>query len=133
MYCIGDEADNILSSLELSDDNKKSYDTVKTKLEGHFVQRKNIIYEHVRFNQQRQEEGKSIDSFITSLHCLVEYCGYQGLKNEMIRDQIIVGLRDPNLSMKLQMVPDLTLDKAITLARQSEAVQQQQSVVRGEP
>ena len=45
MYCMGDEADDILSSLGLSDDDKKSYDAVKTKLEGHFVQRKNTIYE----------------------------------------------------------------------------------------
>ena len=51
----------------------------------------------------------------------------------MIRDRIIVGLRDANLSMKLQMVSDLDLEKAVTIARQSEAVQQQQSVVRGEP
>ena len=51
----------------------------------------------------------------------------------MIRDRIVVGLRDANLSMKLQMVPDLSFEKAVILPRQSEAVQQQQGVVRGEP
>ena len=35
--------------------------------------------------------------------------------------------------MKLQMVSDLDLEKAVTIARQSEAVRQQQGVVRGEP
>ena len=40
VYCMGDEADDILSSLGLSDDDKKSYNTVKTKLEGHFVKRR---------------------------------------------------------------------------------------------
>ena len=49
----------------------------------------------------------------------------------MIRDRIVVGLLDANLSMKLQMDPELTLDKAVTLARQSEAIKQQQKVVRG--
>ena len=130
---MGDEADDILSLLGLSDDEKKSYDTVKAKLEGHFVRRRNLIYERARFNQRRQEEGESVDSFVTSLHCLAEHCGYEGLKNEMIRDRIVVGLRDANLSMKLQMVPDLDLKKAVTLARQSEAVRQLQGVVRGEP
>ena len=33
----GNEADNILSSLGLSDDDKKSYNTVKAKVKGHFV------------------------------------------------------------------------------------------------
>ena len=133
VYCMGDETDDILSSLGLSEDDKKSYDTVKTKLNGHFVKRKNLIYERARFNQRMQEEGESVDSFVTSLHCLAEYCGYEGLKNEMIRDRIVVGLRDANLSMKLQMVSDLDLEKAVTIARQSEAVRQQQGVVRGEP
>ena len=131
VYCMGDKADDILSSLDLSDDDKKSYDTVKTKLEQHFVKRKNLIYERARFNQRRQEEGESVDSFVTSLHCLAEHCGYEGLKSEMIRDRIVVGLRDANLSMKLQMVADLNLEKAIAIARQSEAVRQQQGVVRG--
>ena len=45
----------------------------------------------------------------------------------------MVGLRDANLSLKLQMVADLNLEKAVTIARQSEAIQQQQGVVSGEP
>ena len=113
MYCIGDKADNILLSslgLVLSDDNKKNYDTVKTKLEGHFVKHKDVIYEHVRFNLWQQKEDESVDSFVTSLHCLAEHCGYKGLKSEMIRNWIVVGLRNANLSIKLQMVTDLNLE-----------------------
>ena len=37
VYCMGDAADNILCSLRLSDDDKKVYETVKSKLEQHFV------------------------------------------------------------------------------------------------
>ena len=133
VYCMGDEADDILSSLGLSEDEKKDYGTVKTKLEGHFVKRKNPIYERAKFNLRRQEEGESVDAFITSLHCLSEHCGYEGLRNEMIRDRIVVGIRDANLSMKLQMIPDLDLEKAVAAARKSEAVRQQQGVVRGDP
>ena len=71
MYCTGDKADNnILSLLGLSVNDKKSYDTVKTKLEGHLVKCKNVTYVCARFNQQWQEEGKSIDSFSISLPCL---------------------------------------------------------------
>ena len=49
----------------------------------------------------------------------------------MIRDRIVVGLHDVGLSEKLQTDPELTLDKAITMARQTEAVRGQQPVVRG--
>ena len=131
VYAMGDEADDILCSMGLSEEDKKNYDTVKTKFEAHFIKRRNSIFERAKFNQRRQEEGESADSFITSLYCLAEHCAYGTLHDEMIRDRIVVGLLDANLSMKLQMDPELTLDKAVTLARQSEAIKQQQKVVRG--
>lgn len=89
-----------------------------------------VIYERAKFNQRKQEPQESVDSFITSLHCLAEHCSYGELYNEMIRDRIVVGLRDASVAQKLQMDPELTLDKAVTLARQSKAVKTQQSVVR---
>ena len=49
----------------------------------------------------------------------------------MIRYRIIVGLWDSNLSETLQTDPELTLDKAIMMARWTEAVSEQQAVVRG--
>ena len=45
---------------------------------------------------------------------------------------IVVGLRDSNQSQRLQTDPELTLDKAITVAPRTEAVREQQGVVRGE-
>ena len=50
----------------------------------------------------------------------------------MIRDRIVVGIRDNNLSQKMQLEPNLTLTKAIELARQSESVKKQQPTVRGQ-
>ena len=57
-------------------------------------------------------------SFITSLYCLAEHCGYGMLHDETIPDRIVVGLWDTAVSEKLQMDKDLTLDKAIAAARQ---------------
>ena len=50
----------------------------------------------------------------------------------MIRDRIVVGLQDVSLSEKLQLDPDLTLEKAVTAAHQKEAVKQQQSTLRSQ-
>ena len=46
----------------------------------------------------------------------------------MIRDRIVVGLRDQKLSERLQLEADLTLEKAMTMPSQSESVRRQQSV-----
>ena len=48
----------------------------------------------------------------------------------MIHDRLVVGLRDTNLSLKLQMDPKLTLKTAVTTASQGEMVRKQQSVIR---
>ena len=51
----------------------------------------------------------------------------------MIRDWIVVGLLDDAISEKLQLDARLTLETAVTIARQSEEVHRQQIVVRGKP
>ena len=66
----------------------------------------------------RQEEGELVDLFVTSLNYrLAEHCKYRDLHSEMVRYRIIVGLPDSNLSERLQIDPELTLNKAITMAR----------------
>ena len=49
----------------------------------------------------------------------------------MIRDRLVVGIRDNALSERLQMNADLTLERAMKLIRQSEAVHEQQALLNG--
>ena len=130
IYSMGDEADDILSSFRLSDEDSKKYETVLNKFQGYFVKRKNPIFERARFNRRKQEEGEPVDEFIMDLYRLSEHCSYGALHNEMIRDRIVAGLRNAALSEKLQMDPDLDLDKAIKVARQSESIKKQQTLLR---
>ena len=53
-----------------------------------------MIFEQTKFKIIIQEPNESVDSFITSLYSLAEYCGYGILHDELIRDRIIVGIRD---------------------------------------
>ncbi|XP_020610156.1 uncharacterized protein LOC110048720 [Orbicella faveolata] len=132
VYAMGDQADDILNSFQLSATQLKQYHTVKTKFDEHFVVRRNVIFEQAKFNQRRQEEGETVDTFITALHTLAEHCNFGTLTEEIIRDRIVVGLLDAKLLEKLQLDPDLTLPKAINHARQSEAVKKQQTLMRND-
>ncbi len=49
----------------------------------------------------------------------------------MIRDRLVVGIRDARLSEKLQLDSELTLEKAVTQVRQAEAIKLQQPLLRG--
>ncbi|KAL7861742.1 hypothetical protein SRHO_G00131830 [Serrasalmus rhombeus] len=127
---MGEEAKDILTSLHLSPAEASDFNEVKNRLDAHFITRRNIIFERAKFNQRQQELGESVDCFITALHCLAEHCGYGELHDEMVRDRLVVGLRDTKLSEHLQMDPELTLAKAVTRARQSEQVKKQQEVLK---
>ena len=131
IYCMGDQADDILSSFGLSEDEAKTYETVKAKFESHFIKRRNVIYERAKFNMHRQKEGEPVDEYITSLYTLAKHCQYGALHDEMIRDRIVVGIRNTALSEKMQLQPDLDLEKAITQVRQAEAIKQDQPLLRG--
>ena len=50
----------------------------------------------------------------------------------MIRDRLVVGICDSNLSGQLQINDALTLKKAKKLVRQREAVKEQQSFLKKE-
>ena len=47
------------------------------------------------------------------------------MENEMIPDSLVVPLKDARLSGRLQLDAELTLEKAITIVRQAEAVKLQ--------
>ena len=132
IYCMGDDADDILRSFRLSQEDSKKYETVRNKFETHFVKRRNVIFEQAKFNQRKQEVGESTDAFVMDLYSLAEHCDYRDLREELIRDRIVVGILDRVLSEKLQMDTTLTLEKAVSLVQQSESVKKQQVLLRGD-
>ena len=127
---MGDDADDVLTSTNISGDNCKKYAEVLEKFDGHFKVRKNVIFERACFNTRVQAEGESIEQYITSLYNFIEHCEYGTLKEEMIRDQIVVCIRDSSLSERLQMDESLTLEKAKKLVRQRETVKEQRPFLK---
>ena len=93
--------------------------------------KRNVIFERAKFNLRSQNDNESVDTFITDLHCLAEYCEFGILKDNLIRDRIVVGLKDKKLSEQLQLDPKLTLEKATTKAKQSETVKQATNLLKG--
>lgn len=70
-----------------------------------------------------------MDDFVVDLYQLAEYCNYGTLHDKLIRDRIVVGLRSAALSEKLQRDADLTLEKAIQMAREHESFRKQQTLL----
>lgn len=131
LYCLGEEAEAVLSSTNITEDERKVYDTVVSKFDAFFLVRRNVIFERARFNQRNQLGGETVEQYIMELYKLAESCNYGEMTDEMIRDRLVVGIRDGALSQRLQLDPTLTLEKAKKMVRQQEAVGEQQQLLKG--
>ena len=131
LYCLGEQAEAVLTSTNATADERAVYATVLSKFDEFFKVRKNVIFERARFNRRNQHEGESAEDYIVALYDLAENCEYGALQSEMIRDRLVVGIRDGALSERLQMDAELTLEKAKKAVRQREAVQEQQRELKG--
>ena len=69
---------------------------VRNKFENHFIAKRNVIFERAKFNVQLQIE-------------------FGMLKDQLIRDRFVKGLRTKKISEKLQLDTSLTLEKVYLL------------------
>ena len=129
---MGKDAKETLVSTNISDDDRKSYESVIGKFDVFFKVRKNVIFEHTQFNRRCRRADESAEQFITCLYSLADNCAYGALRDEMIRDCITVSIHDGSLLEWLQLNPDLTLEKAKT-CEEREAVYEQQALLRSGP
>ena len=115
IYLMGDDAEDIFVSFRFKEKMKREpkYNEAIEKFNDHFYSKVNIVYERVKFNQRVQKEGEPCDLFATDLIKLAESCAFRDLRDELIRDRILIGMRDGKLSQQLQIISDLTLERAI--------------------
>ena len=131
VYTMGGNANEIFRSFQLAEA-EQEYETVKGRFATHFVGRTNVIFKRARFNQRVQGEQESVIHFIESLYELADTCQFGTLKEELIRDRIIVGIRNAVLSQKLMQDDTLTLEKAVKQAKSSELVKEHHKILKGD-
>jgi hypothetical protein len=61
----------------------------------------NVTYERYRFNGREQQPGESIEDFVADLRKMANTCQFEALEDSLIRDRIIVGIRDEPDSRRL--------------------------------
>lgn len=74
LTCIGPAAMEVFDGFEFNKGEDEDIDNILKKFEEHCVATTNEIYEGYKFNSRVQEDGESIDEFITALRRLAETC-----------------------------------------------------------
>ena len=88
LYCMGEPADNVLTSTKISTEDRQKYASVVGKFDDYFKVRRNVILERARFNRRNQLPGESAEQYITTLYSLVSTCEYEGLMDQLLRDRL---------------------------------------------
>ncbi|KAE9543637.1 hypothetical protein AGLY_002437, partial [Aphis glycines] len=103
---------------------KTNFDTIVQAFNQYCEPRKNIIFQRYKFGCCIQQEGQSFDDFLTELKTLAATCEYKEEDN-MIRDRIVFGVKDPEIKDKLVTISNLTMDKAEEICKTTEATKQE--------
>ena len=123
MLCFSCETLSIVQNLGLTEEEKKSVDSIilaiKRYVEGHV----NETVERRNFRKRMQQAGEAFDDFLVSLRELVKTCNFcsDDCTNKNIHDQVIEGLSDADTTERLLQETDLSLAKTITICQAQEA------------
>lgn len=120
-YCMGNEAEEILKTFNLTDEQSKSFDIILARFDDYFKPKKNIIRLRRIFNRRLQEEGEDIEIYLRALYNVADDCSFTD-KKERIRDQFVAGIQDEELAEKLELMylhnsKKFTLETVLEYAR----------------
>ena len=132
LTCIGSDAYDVYRTFEFAQDgDRKKLDPVIAAFEKFCVGAVNVTYERYAFNRRVQDSSERFDVFLGDVRRLARSCDFAAVEESMIRDRIVVGIRDDSTRHKLLQVRDLTLEKAIDICKASEAAGKQLKAMSG--
>ena len=121
LHVAGTEALDVYNSFQWSDDGDKTkIKEIMAKFERYCNPRKNLTFERHSFLTRKQQEGETIDAYVTDLRNKATRCEFGDLKDGLIRDITVCGIRDDIVRARLLRESELTLEKCVDICRAAE-------------
>lgn len=121
----------LFNSFTFPEGDDQKLESVISMFEKYCSPKSNVIFERYKFNSIVQKEGQPFDSFLTELSKAVKTTEYQE-KDDMVRDRIVMGVRDKHTQESLLRESNLTLEKAVNLCRATEVSKSQAKILKNE-
>ena len=122
LACVGTAAYGVFRTFQFdADDDRQDVGKIIDAFEKHCIGEANITYERYLFHQRVQQPGECFDDFLADLRKLVRTCEFGELKDSLIRDRIVIGIRDEPTRRRLLQVKKLALSDAVDMCKASEA------------
>ena len=130
----GPEAQEVYSTFAFpSPEAKNDVEVVLKQFKTHCQPHHNTVFERHRFWTRDQQDGESIDQWVTNLKTKATACEFGEQRDPLIRDKIVFGLKDDRVKERLLREPNLSMPKAIDICRAAEATKQQVQAMSKDP
>lgn len=121
LYSIGPDAIKIYNSFDLSEANRRKLSEIIKEFDMYAIGETNETYEWYVFNSRDQKDGESMDAYVGELRTLAQSCNFcTCLHDTLIRDRIVLGIRDEGTRKRVLRQGKLTLQKCIEIAKSDE-------------
>ena len=118
------------------DADQQNIDKTVDAFEHHCVGEVNETYErYFIFSRRVQDTAETFDVFVADLRRTVRSCAFSDLEDSLLRDRIVVGIRDDATRKKLLQVRKLNLKHAVDICKAAEpeaATKQLKAISHGE-
>lgn len=122
---IGHEALAIFHTFKLGELKTLKLDDVIKAFDKHFVQAKNIVYQRFLFFKRYQHANEPFLHFYTDLKKLGSYCDFGEQEDSLIRDRIVLCIREEALQERLLREANLKLADAVKYCQLAEKGKEQ--------
>ena len=125
---IGHDGLRIYNSLQFEENaHKRDMDKIIEKIEQYCLGETNVLDEryNYKFNKISQQQSETFDEYFSNLSVLVETCQFADMQNDLLRDRIVIGIRDDCLDKQLLQKKDLSFRECIDTCRAYESTSEQ--------
>ncbi|XP_064083024.1 LOW QUALITY PROTEIN: uncharacterized protein LOC135199038 [Macrobrachium nipponense] len=130
---VGKDAINIYNSFSWSEErDARNIEKVIEKFETLCLSDRSSRFHRYLFHKREQETAEKVDDYVADVRNLAESCGFGDLKETLICDKIIFGLKEQYLKEELLKSEEVESNKVVELikVKQEEQKKREQAVLK---
>lgn len=99
------------------DEDRNKIDVVLQTFDDNCIAKTNETYESYKFFNRSQNAGETVEAYITALYKLSATCNFGTLRERLIRDRLVIGIKDDKAREKLLAKEDLNLETCVAMLK----------------
>lgn len=124
LHCAGEDAVDKFEQFQFAkDEDRKKLEEVYKAFENYCTPKTNESVETQIFFSRLQKDGENFNDFYTDLRKLSGTCNFGDLRDRLVKDRIISGIREDRVKDRLLREENLSLEKCIRICKAAEVTE----------